>query len=185
MPQRKRVRGPRHIYVLLDAHRHIRYVGQTGNPDKRLRYHWTGRLRMKPGPLKDWLLSLGERPGIMSLQVVDYDQADAAERYWISLLAQVPGVDLLNSWHNGYSHSAEWRAKVGTKARERGVPPETFEKFMAAGNASKVGRAVSPETRRKIADAQRGRVFSEEHRANLRAAQQRRFQRDREGAHEA
>lgn len=166
--------GPKYIYVLLDAGRHPRYVGQTNNLKKRLRYHWNGRERLTGQPLlREWLLSLDAPPGIMALQQVPVDQAYAAERYWISLLSQVPGVDLVNSAHNGYAPSDEWRAAISAKMKGCPQDPEHLRKFLEAGNAAKVGRVVSPETRRKISEAQRGRKFTEEHKAKLRAGQAR------------
>lgn len=189
MTKRTRATGTRYIYALLDLDQSIRYVGQTGNVRKRVRYHWTDRFNGRQPVLQEWLKSLSVPPAAVVLQEVpDSATADAAEDYWIKYLSDMPTVELLNEAGTpGYRNE---NAVAAMTAYARNRPPETRAALSESVRAAwregrKTGRPISEETRQKISDAQRGRKFSEERKANLRAAQQRRWQAVREAREEA
>lgn len=152
----------------------IRYVGCTRvGAEQRLRRH----LRRASGdgrtPKDAWLRMLlrnGLRPAVRVLEVVPIAEMFAAERRWVAALAHY---DLLNATRGGpgmtgYSPSAATRAKL---------------------RGALLGRALSPETRRRMSAARTGiprGPLSDDHRASLAAAQRRRFEdpaeRERVGA---
>lgn len=73
----------------------------------------------------------------------------------------------------GRTVSVETRRKIGDANRanwaQREITPEVRERMASMGRKSK-GRPKPADQRRKISDAQKGREFSDEHLANLRAA---------------
>ena len=93
----------------------------------------------------------------------------------------------------GHKQSEETRRKIGDASRERMKDPGLRARLAAANRArakpkappkerkpppSRLGCRHTEETKRRIADAQRGRVFSDETRAKMRAAGIARWQRE-------
>lgn len=168
-PKRRRNNNiPRYIYGLMDEAGSFRYIGQTSNVAKRLRYHWDYRETNKSQRrLMDWLMTLDEPPHVMVLEAVTSKDADAAERKWISRVGATN--DLLNM-----TNRPDWNAK-GRQAAWRKTTGATRPKVSAAVREAwrtgrKTGHPMPDETRRKISEAQRGRPFTEEHKRALRKA---------------
>lgn len=106
-----------------------------------------------------------------------------ADRQEVALIAQydstnpTKGYNLDNGGDTGRKHSDETRRKIGEANRARVWTPEARAKV----GASSSGRIPTEETRLKMSEAHRGpknhnygKQFSEETRAKLRAAWQRR-----------
>ncbi len=141
----------------------IRYVGCTRESViRRLRRHVSRARHDGMTPKDHWvrtLLDQGLRPTIRVLEVVPAEEMFTAERHWVGRLSRH---GLLNATRGGrgmagYSPSTETRAKI---------------------RAALVGRALPPETRAKMSASRTGvprGPFTDEHRANLSAAQRRRF----------
>lgn len=142
----------------------VRYVGCTRYAvEDRLRRHILRARNDGKTPKDAWvrdLLREGRRPAVRALEVVPRGEMYDAERRWVASLREH---GLLNATRGGpgmegYSPSAETRAKL---------------------RAALVGRRLSPETRAKMSASRTGvpvGPFSEEHRARLSAAQRRRFE---------
>ena len=152
----------------------IRYVGCTRQgTEQRLRRHLS-RASGGDQTAKDaWLRTLlanGLRPSIRVLEVVPVAEMFAAERRWIAARSDA---DLLNATRGGPGMTG-YRPSAATRTKLR---------------AALLGRVVPHETRRKMSASRTGiprGPFSEGHRANLAAAQRRRFEdpaeRERVGA---
>jgi group I intron endonuclease len=69
----------------------------------------------------------------------------------------------------GWSHDDATKRKISEAGKGRHFSDKTRAKIgaMKIGNINRLGQEVSAETREKIANAQRGRIFTEEHRLNL------------------
>lgn len=65
----------------------------------------------------------------------------------------------------------EYRAKQSAIATGRVKSPETCARLKASLKGNGLGKIISEETRAKTSATMKGRTFSEEHKANLRAAQ--------------
>lgn len=140
------------VYALLDVDRKIRYVGHTKNLELRRYQHWQGRHRLSDGQrqLREWLCSLSQWPEIHVLEEVDHKDRYAAETYWINVLHQVPGVDLLN--------------RLGT-----GEPqPDSVKRKISEAKIGKPGPKQTPEMIAKRVEKLRGRKHSDEWTAKLR-----------------
>lgn len=86
------------IYALLQPGTgEIRYVGRTKHVIHRMRVHYTHTQKLvKKSPLSEWLYQQDNVPECFILQEVEDHVACEAEDYWIKLLDQIPGIDLLN-----------------------------------------------------------------------------------------
>jgi len=105
------------IYALLDGENRPRYVGVSKDPATRARLHFGQRFKRNT-PVARWLRTLELKPDCWLIEEVPAEQAYEAETYWIRLLRQVPGVELLNQvashgdvWR-GQHLPAEMRAKI-------------------------------------------------------------------------
>jgi hypothetical protein len=85
----------RQIYALLGPDRKPRYVGMSVNAKARALAHWQQRGWRRTN-LAQWLRTLPEQPELWLIQTVPAEQGRDAEVYWIKLLAQIPGLELLN-----------------------------------------------------------------------------------------
>jgi len=156
----------RYIYGLTDAAGSVRYVGQTGNVRKRLRYHWTYRHKSpRQRTLYDWIAALEAPPGITVLEEVASEDADAAEQKWIDRLSGTS--DLLNMTNRpGWNEKGRAAAWAKTRGATRPNVSAAVREAWRTGRMK--GRPIPEETRRKISEAQRGRPLTEEHKRALR-----------------
>ena len=84
------------VYALLDQDDAIRYIGCTGlDIGERSRLHWCAKNK-KTSPVAVWLRTLNGPPATYLFQRVNDLTGFSAEAYWINLLKQIPGVNLLN-----------------------------------------------------------------------------------------
>lgn len=133
-----------YIYALLEpGTREPRYIGHSGNVERRVRYHWHDRMKEKsakrnPG-FCTWLRSLAKPPEYHVFEIIPFSDRIKAERYYTDLLGEIPGVNLLNL-NSG-----------NTK------PPELMVKVSASISAAKKGWNPSPETRARMSAGQRAR----------------------------
>lgn len=86
-----------HIYVLLHPNKRVKegYVGQTKQPDKRLRQHKDKAITGNQRPLSRWFREVGE-PVMKVVKSVPADQADAAEAE-VAEQYRSMGFELLNA----------------------------------------------------------------------------------------
>lgn len=171
------------IYALLEPEtRKPRYVGHSGNPERRLKEHW-GRRAYEPyvqdnPKFSAWLRSLDRPPELHVLEVVPYGERFTAEERHTSRLRQMPGIELLNIYAGakvpdvtrvkmrarmlGAKARPEDRAKIsaGVKAYFAQLPQAELSEIVArldhdrsGKNNGMFGRKHSPETRLKISAA--------------------------------
>lgn len=151
--------GESQVYALLGPDRRPRYVGVSVSARQRAKTHWQQQKR-RVTPLASWLRTLTDPPGIWVIQIVPSAQARAAEAYWIKLLRQIPGVDLLNVEHTDKRPpmSAETRAKIGAANRGR-THNLTDEQRAAIGDRAR-GRTHSDSTRQQMHESQQRSIAS-------------------------
>lgn len=126
------------IYGLADVSGRIRYVGYSMDANKRYLAHMKkarGALRL---PVYDWIRSVvaaGELPRLVVLETGSGEGWKVAERAWIAYFGRA---NLLNMTDGGDASSitADARKRAGEKMR---------------------GKPLSPEHRKKISDAKRGK----------------------------
>lgn len=173
-----------YVYFLTDRLRVFpRYVGLTGNPERRFRAHLRASTSERANPkLFAWVKGL-EAPLMVVLEGCESEaEGKAAEARWIKRF-RTAGFDLFNQRDGGTYHSwsdgarkkasetakrqgrrpppltAEARAKVAQKNRERGQDPTRF----IALNKGRIGIPLTPQHRHKISQALRGRALAPEH----------------------
>jgi hypothetical protein len=192
------------IYGLCDPNTdEVCYVGQTTRTAEiRLRDHIWLAQHNDDSYRSRWIRSLNCKIIVIVLEENDDwtpEQLDAAEVKWINVLLE-SGVRLTNLALGGqgqgfHGHGPETRAKMsrthkgriiawGDKISEAFKRPEVKERLAEASRAAAARRKaagikMSDETRAKISDKHRGRVFSDEHRAKLSAAGKARWARIR------
>lgn len=162
---------PVFIYALLDPKNGAtRYVGQTGNPDERLRKHLRA---VKTCYSACWIRSLkkqGLTPVMEILDVVPDTEADFWECEYVQNFRE-RGFDLTNladggSTSRGVKFSPERRAKIKAARAKQIITPESNAKR----SKTLKGREFSSEHRAKLSAAGKGRKFTPEHRAKISAA---------------
>lgn len=131
----------REIYVFVDVDGVVRYVGCSMDAKRRVNQHWRYR-SSRTTPCAAWLRSLDGPPRSVVVDEVDDDHVDAAERMWVSFFREISGDALLNVATGG--------ATGFTRMSPR--PP------------------ASNETRRRLSEANRGKVVSDETRQKMREA---------------
>jgi hypothetical protein len=154
------------IYALLDDGKPV-YVGQTTrHPVCRAWEHWSdAHYRKAPAKgykgfrdnfeLRAWLRELSEAPTVYVLEEVEDGIRFKAERYYINLLNEIPGITLLNfppSDQTGYRHTDETRTKMSA-SRKGKILSEQHKANIAAGNRGiKRPKNMTPELREKLAE---------------------------------
>jgi hypothetical protein len=143
------------IYALADPRTgEVRYVGKAVDPARRLRQHMTAfQLRNYRSQKNSWLLSLldaGVTPTLHVLELVEHQDANAAEIRWIAKALEM-GARLTN----------------GTAGGEGGAvtDPEAKARILAAHLGSK----ASAETKKKMSVAAKRRCADEAERERLRS----------------
>lgn len=176
------------IYGLFDPlTTELRYVGKTlYSVKKRLKQHV---FHTKNSALKTWIDDLGAhgcRPEIAALEVVDSDEWQDAERFWIAYFRSI-GANLLNAHEGGGAsvrHSEETLAVVATKRRAWLAIPKNRELLRQKSldawadplkrqrMLSSQRAAITPELREMRSELKR-RDWAEnpDYRANFAAAQ--------------
>jgi hypothetical protein len=143
------------IYALADPRTgEVRYIGKAIDAERRLqqhlsRFHLNYHRTQKNSWLKG-LLSAGHRPTMHVLELVDHQDANAAEIRWIAK-ATAKGARLTN----------------GTAGGDGGAvtSPEAKARILAAHLGSK----ASADTKKKMSDAAKERCASEQERERLRS----------------
>lgn len=155
------------IYELLDPRTaEVRYVGQSVDSKRRVKWHLRAAARGRRGYIYNWirqLLSLGLEPVWRVLQQVDEESADDREIYWIQA-RRAAGCRLTNATDGGLG------------GRGRRLSEETRRKIGAAH----AGKTVSVEARAKVSRAKAGKPLKPEHRELVVAALRRRRWDDRQ-----
>jgi len=155
------------IYGLIDPRTNeIRYIGYTPDPNKRLKGHLYN-CRWEKTHKANWiksLLKLGLKPEMIILQEVPESEWQIAEQAWIRF-----------GWEEG------WRLTNGTMGGD-GIlghifSEESLQKMSDAkkGNKSRAGMSNSDEHKRKIGEAHKGKVVSEETRRKISEACRKRW----------
>lgn len=140
---------PVYIYALVDPRtQEIRYIGQSVNPEKRLRDGHLCKPYIDAKSYKNhWLkelIALGLRPTIAILETTDEEHYEEREQFWIAKMRS-DGIPITNLTDGG----------DGTRGN---VPsPETIEKR----RVKLLGHKVSEEGRRRIGESRRGMKHSE------------------------
>lgn len=172
----------------------VRYVGHSKNSDRHWKSHIKEAMKQAGTHKCHWIRKiLGQKlePGIVVLEVINPDDRIAREQYWIKKLKLTN--DLTNATAGGdgtIDPSDATRRKIGRasaiRARNRTVQPFTGHKHteeskqkmreaLAKSDRTKHRRAMrklrgvpfSEEHRRKIGDANRGKVRTLAQRAAL------------------
>lgn len=170
------------IYTLTDPRtRIIRYVGKTNNPTLRLWMHMNEKKRTHKNCWLGQLKSLGLRPIMDVIEEVASDTWQERERFWIAHFRQLgfPLTNLDSGGNSGKEQSEETKSKIRAKAIGRKQTPESIAKMKATKAATltderrenirrgQIGNKHSEETKRKMAEAHKGRVVSEETRRKI------------------
>lgn len=142
------------IYVLKNPEtNNIHYVGRSVNPDSRYRNHIHLALKSKHKNKKDaWicsLLTIGLKPIIEIIDLVENCDAIKREKYWIEKLRK--NNDLKNSRdyiENDYLFSIETRRKMAEAAKR---------------TCNRRGTKTSEEGKKRIGDSKRGIKQSKKH----------------------
>ncbi len=189
-----------YIYGLSDPVTHeIRYIGATRNTlVQRLCNHMVDANRdpVRTSDRAIWIRSLATRPNIFVLEEAPLEELDAIEAQYIETYLAL-GVRLTNSragGRTGWTHSETTRRKMSESSiGKNNVPysPERLERHretmrrpevrQRASEAQKRRTDWSPlteEHKQKISAAQKGRLFSEEHKNKLRESRQARRKRE-------
>lgn len=163
------------IYALCDpVDGRVRYIGKTvATLGTRLSQHVTQARKGLQTHLHCWIRSLDARPVIKSLEVVPYEHDAAAE---VRLIAKyrARGFDLTNATDGGEGkkgcfHTEEAKAKIRAWGVGRKMPPKSPETLQRMADAQR-GKKRSLEHRMKIAAGGVGRTATAETRERLRAA---------------
>lgn len=140
----------------------IRYIGQTtGRLDKRLIHHHYDSKRLSTIHKSNWIRSVVDSCYEVVISPIETNaEWGAAEIKWIKFYRD-KGVDLVNTTDGGegvigYVRDAAWRLRRSELIKGR-----------PSGNS---GKKLSEEQRRKISEAQRGRVITPEQRAKISAS---------------
>jgi len=164
-----------YIYALVDPRNEdVRYIGKTGNLEKRLRAH----LRADPSeksPLKNaWinqLKSLGLKPKQQILEQCSVDNWQERERYWQlfyeGLHAPLTNLRVCGEGRSYYSCTDEFREKMKVINREINSRPEV--KKQASLVLSRLW--ADPEFRAKMMASRPVRKLSETQIAKMRESQ--------------
>lgn len=185
-----------YIYGLVDPRTdRLRYIGKANKPTGRLRRHIreaaadlaNGHTRHKC----NWLLLLekeGLKPRLVILEEVAQSQWKTRERYWIAY-HQAAGEPLLNTLPGGEGCAPEETWKLATN---KGHSDETKRKMAAAArvrwekaraeNGGVIPPVIAPEVRAKVRGCGRpkGKLMTEEGKANLRVARRHYFDNETE-----
>jgi hypothetical protein len=162
------------IYILVDPCSVIRYVGKTSQSiERRLKAHIRCAIRGERSHKANWirtLLARGQYPSIVPIQQVEGDGCEE-EIAWIKYYRSA-GLLLTNTTdggdgiRSGYKHSGEALANISAAAKLRCADPA----FRAASTAALKNKTKTPATLKKMSEAQKGRVFTEEHKQHMRDA---------------
>lgn len=169
---------PTYIYILTDPGGEPRYVGMTYRPKKRYSDH----LSYQGGNLHkaNWIKKLkkdGYKPGLTLICLVDSYNAGLFEKMFIKAISE-RGHKLVNLAPGGEGSSREpgWKDSEDTKKKRTAslakARAEGRMKISKEGAASiseyMSNRIVTAETRKKISDANRGKVRTSEYKENIR-----------------
>lgn len=170
------------VYTLADSAspEDVRYVGITANPQRRLRDHKRVALKTHKGR---WVASvLRDGRDIVMAHVFHCPSQYEANEKEVELIAQhrSAGARLTNSTKGGegvVGKTQEVLDKMSAKAKER-MTPEVVETLQAALRRPEViarkidgiRAAMTPDVRRRIGDAQRGKTVTAETRMKISAA---------------
>ncbi len=154
-----------YIYALVDPRGNVtRYIGKADKPKMRYKSHLLPSQLKGKGYKKHWikeLLSLGLKPKLEILDWVPSAEWQAHEIKWIDRYRNIPGYPkLTNSTDGG-------EGIVGY------VYPEEVKKQRAEARR---GIPMPPGTGAKISAANKGRIKTAEHRANLSIGQKKRWE---------
>ena len=144
------------IYALCDPiTKVVRYIGKTVvKLNIRLSQHVSASKKGRKNHLHCWIRSLSERPIIIPIETVPYNQDGEVEKRIIAEY-RANGYDLVNEsdggeGQKGYHHTEETKEKLRLWNIGRKMPPK------------------SPETLQRMADAQKGKKLTQEHKDNIR-----------------
>lgn len=133
-----------HIYGLRDpASDQIGYVGQTINPGARQAQHFKERVLPAKHVRDQWLQQLraaGRDPEFVILEVVPSQEANAAERRWISRL-EAEGHPLTNIEHSSVHHRQPLQPSMPLSVEPQG-PKELITAAEAAALKGVTRQAV-------------------------------------------
>ncbi len=183
LPMLAAIAGPV-IYALCEPETgEVRYIGKAVDLQRRLWKHYTP-IHLAPETHKNrWLrqvLARGLKPGVLVLERVEGRPWQEAEREWIARYREA-GAKLTNILDGGDGGrmaaelSAETRAKISTKAKQRKRPPmpqflrekllkihtgaKRTEETRAKQRAVALGRKATPEQRARMSVQRMGRPY--------------------------
>jgi group I intron endonuclease len=158
------------IYALIDNEGNVRYVGKTTSTlKKRLNQHIAGAKRGNRGHKDNWIRSQisSNRPiNIKSLELVNQDDWQSKEIYWISYFKNLTNATLGGEGLNGYVFTDEHKNKISQSNKGHIVSKDTRFKLSIANK----GKKISDETKIKISEYHSGKSKTIEHRNKLRVA---------------
>ena len=154
------------IYALVDPRdQRIRYVGKAVDPYRRVNGHRRGIWTEKHDHKTNWLRELGNRPDVIILEAVSQATWEERERFWIAALKEAghpltnwtPGGEGFTEETSRRVLTAEVRAEISRKSKERWQDPAWREMILARRKGTLKGIPKSPEHRRKIAEMNKAR----------------------------
>lgn len=163
------------IYALCDpSDGRVRYIGKTVvKTNVRLSQHIAAAAKGRRNHLHCWIRSLSERPTIRTIERVSNERGFAVERETIAIYRN-QGFDLVNEsdggeGQTGYAHTDATRAKLRAWNTGRKMPQKTPETLVRMADAQR-GKKHTPEHRAKISAGGIGRTPTAETRVRLSAA---------------
>lgn len=161
------------IYGLIDPiTKQLRYIGKSDKVNLRLRQHIKdskkrGNLNKKEAWIKS-LLNKNNKPEIKIIEVVNYNEWQSKEIYYINKYKN-EGIGLLNDTNggdgvSGYKHGKASLNKMSRTWIKKG-------EHLSESTEFKKGNKLSEETKKKISEGLKGIIFTPERKENIRIAQ--------------
>lgn len=116
------------IYLIENIVNNKKYIGQTKDLHKRMKYHSKDKDRGRfQSPLYEEVNSYGEEYFIVTeIETVSKDIADDRERFWIKHYNTMSpnGYNLTSGGENGKEYATVTKSRIGEKTKERWRDPE-------------------------------------------------------------
>lgn len=144
------------IYLIENTINNKKYIGQTKDLHKRMKYHRHDKDRGRfQSPLYDEVNAYGEEYfDVTEIETVSDDIADERERYWIrNYNTMYPkGYNLTSGGEIGKEYTSVTKSRIGEKTKERWNDPEIARRMkegLRKTGLSQKGKIKTPRETRK------------------------------------
>lgn len=164
------------VYFITHVESGRRYVGKAVNPEDRWKQHVRGK-RQRDSYIQRAIQKHGA--DAFRFEVVDWfdseREAYAAERWWVAFLrSNVDGfgfnLSVGGEGNSGYEMPAHARDKISESSKRRWARPGERERNAEQTRRVHTGLKRSPETLKRLSEAHKGHVVTDEHKAKLSAS---------------